>query len=171
MVIRGAATRMSDRLKLDRYDLAILQKLQQEGRITKVALAEAVNLSSSPCWERLRRLEDAGYITGYHANLDLRRLATIAEVIVEVTLTNHKATDFRRFETAIQDVPEIVECSAIGGGIDYVMKLIVRDVDAYQRLMDRLLDDGIGIDRYFGYIVTKPVKSATPALDDLINPE
>ena len=163
--------RMSDKLKLDRYDLAILQKLQQGGRITKVALAEAVNLSSSPCWERLRRLEDAGYITGYQASIDLRRLTRVAEVIVEVTLTNHKATDFRRFETAIQDVPEIVECSAIGGGIDYVMRLIVRDVDAYQRLMDRLLDDGIGIDRYFGYIVTKPVKSAPPVLGNLINTE
>jgi len=157
--------------KLDKYDLAILQKLQETGRITKVALAEAVNLSPSPCWERLRRLEEAGYITGYRAKLNLRKLAPVTEVIVEVTLSNHQSSDFKRFETAIQDVPEIVECSATGGGIDYIMKLIVRDVDAYQRLMDRLLDTGIGIDRYFGYIVTKPVKSIPPALNGLIAPE
>ena len=97
---------MTDRLKLDRYDLAILQKLQQEGRITKVALAEAVNLSSSPCWERLRRLEDAGYITGYQANLNLRKLAPVTEVMVEVSLANHQAADFKRFETAILEVSE-----------------------------------------------------------------
>ena len=124
---------MSDRLKLDRYDLAILQTLQQEGRITKVALAESVNLSSSPCWERLRRLEDEGYITGYQASVDLRKLAPITEVIVEVTLAKHKAESFTSFETAIQSESEIVECSAVGGGVDYVMKLVVPDVDAYQR--------------------------------------
>jgi len=171
MAYWGVVACMNDRLKLDRYDLAILQKLQTEGRITKVALAEAVNLSSSPCWERLRRLEDAGFITGYQASLDLRKIAPVTEVIVEVTLSNHKAGDFRRFETAVQDVHEIVECLAIGGGIDYVMKLVVPDVDAYQRLMDRLLEAGIGIERYFGYIVTKPVKSAPPVLEGLIDAE
>lgn len=162
---------MNDRLKLDRYDLAILQKLQQEGRITKVALAEFVNLSSSPCWERLRRLEDEGYITGYQANVDLRKLAPVTEVIVEVTLSNHKAENFICFESAVQEVPAIVECSAVGGGMDYVMKLVVPDVDAYQRLMDRLLDADIGIDRYFGYIVTKPVKASSPELGDLVDTE
>jgi Lrp/AsnC family transcriptional regulator, regulator of ectoine-degradation genes len=155
-------------LKLDKYDLAILRMLQENGRITKVALAQAVNLSPSPCWERLRRLEEAGYITGYRANVNLRKLAPLTEVIVEVTLANHRAADFERFETAIQSIPEIVDCSATGGGIDYVMKLIVPDVNGYQQLMDRLLDAGIGIDRYFGYIVTKPVKSIPPSLDDLI---
>ena len=155
-------------LKFDKYDLAILRTLQENGRITKVALARAVNLSPSPCWERLRRLEKAGYITGYRANVDLRKLTPLTEVIVEVTLANHQAADFTRFETAIQSIPEIVECSATGGGIDYVMKLVVADVDGYQQLMDRLLNAGIGIDRYFGYIVTKPVKSTPPSLDDLI---
>ena len=162
---------MSDRLKLDRYDLAILQTLQHEGRITKVALAESVNLSSSPCWERLRRLEDEGYITGYQASVDLRKLAPVTEVIVEVTLAKHKAESFTSFETAIQGESEIVECSAVGGGVDYVMKLVVPDVDAYQRLMDRLLDEDIGIERYFGYIVTKPVKSSFPVLEGLVDTE
>ncbi len=154
--------------KTDKYDLAILRILQENGRITKVALAQEVNLSPSPCWERLRRLEEAGYITGYRATVDLRKIAPLTEVFVEVTLANHQAADFKRFEAAVQDIPEIVECAATGGGIDYVMKLVVADVDGYQRLMDRLLDSGIGIDRYFGYIVTKPVKSTPPLLDGLI---
>ena len=154
--------------KTDKYDMAILRILQENGRITKVALAEEVNLSPSPCWERLRRLEEAGYITGYRATVNLRKIAPLTEVFVEVTLANHQAADFKRFETAVQDIPEIVECAATGGGIDYVMKLVVPDVDGYQMLMDRLLDSGIGIDRYFGYIVTKPVKSTPPSLDGLI---
>lgn len=155
--------------KFDSYDLAILRTLQADGRITKVALAKAVNLSPSPCWERLRRLEAAGYIAGYHAEVELRKLGPVAEVLVEVTLANHQAEDFKRFESKIQDVPEVVECSATGGGIDYVMKVVVRDVDAYQRLMDRLLEAGIGIDRYFGYVVTKPVKATRVSLDRLVS--
>lgn len=155
--------------KLDSYDLAILRTLQADGRITKVALAKAVNLSPSPCWERLRRLEASGYITGYHAEVELRKLGPVTEVLVEVTLANHQAEDFKRFESKIQDVPEVVECSATGGGIDYVLKVVVRDVDAYQRLMDRLLEAGIGIDRYFGYVVTKPVKATRASLDRLVS--
>ena len=155
--------------KLDSFDLAILQTLQENGRMTKVALAEAVHLSPSPCLERLKKLEKAGYISGYRAIVNLRKIAPVTQVHVEVTLTNHQAADFRRFEAAVMDIPEIVECAATGGGVDYMLKLVVRDVDAYQRLMDRLLDAGIGIDRCFGYIVTKPVKSGSPDLSLLLD--
>lgn len=154
-------------MKLDAYDLKILQTLQEDGRIAKVKLAEKVNLSPSPAWERLRKLERAGVITGYRASVDLKRIAAVTEVLVEVTLARHKAEDFRRFEDGIQGVSEVVDCWATGGGIDYVMRLVVKDVDAYQRLMDRMLEDGFGIDRYFGYVVTKPVKSAPPDLSGL----
>ncbi len=154
--------------KLDRFDLAILQTLQEKGRMTKVALAEAVHLSPSPCLERLKKLEKAGYITGYRAMVNLRKLTPVTEVHVEIVLANHQAADFKRFETAVLDVPEIVHCDSIGGGMDYILKLVVRDVDAYQRLMDQLLEAQIGIDRYFGYIVTKPVKSGSPDLLRLV---
>lgn len=154
--------------KLDSYDVAILRTLQREGRITKAALAKAVNLSASPCWERLRRLEEDGFITGYRADLDVRMIASVTEVIVEITLANHQGEDFKRFEDAIAGMPAVIECNATGGGIDYIMKLLVRDVDAYQRLMDRMLDDDLGIDRYFGYIVTKAVKSEPPDIGTLL---
>lgn len=149
---------------LDAFDLAILKALQTNGRMTKVALAQAVNLSPSPCVERLKKLEKAGFITGYRAMVDLRKLGPVTEVHVEVTLANHQAADFRRFEAAVMELPEIVECAATGGGVDYMMKAVVVDVDAYQRLMDRLLDAGVGIERYFGYIVTKAVKNTAPPL-------
>jgi Lrp/AsnC family transcriptional regulator of ectoine degradation len=144
--------------KLDALDLKILDILQREGRISKVRLAEAVNLSPSPTWERLRRLEAAGIISGYHARIDARKLAAATTVMVEVTLTHHQSADFERFEAAVRETPEIVECHATGGGVDYVMKVVTRDVESYQRLIDGLLERQVGIDRYFSYVVTKPVK-------------
>lgn len=159
------------RVKLDAVDLRILATLQREGRITKLALAERVGLSPSPCWERLRRLESAGVIAGYHAKIAGRMLGPMTVVFAEVTLANHRQTDFARFEAAIGEIPEIVECWAVGGGVDYLIKVLTPDVDAYQRLIDGLLAADLGIDRYFTYIVTKPVKEASGLpLDRLVAP-
>jgi Lrp/AsnC family transcriptional regulator of ectoine degradation len=144
--------------KLDAIDLKILAVLQQEGRITKLALAERVNLSPTPCWERLKRLEDAGIITGYHARVEIRHLTRVTTVIVEITLQRHRQSDFAAFETRVRTIPEIVECLAVGGGVDYMLKVVTTDIDSYQRLIDRLLDSELGIDRYFTYIVTKSIK-------------
>ncbi|WP_323785675.1 Lrp/AsnC family transcriptional regulator [Thalassovita sp.] len=155
---------MSKAVKIDRYDIAILRELQINGRITKTKLAERVNLSPSPCWERLKKLEDAGLITGYRAMVDIRAIAPVTEVLVEITLVGHKSDDFRLFETAIRDAPQVQACWATGGGIDYIMRVVVSDVDAYQRLMDDLLDRNVGIERYFGYIVTKSVKNVPDPL-------
>lgn len=152
--------------KLDSYDFAILRALQDNGRMTKVALAEAVNLSPSPCWERLKKLEKSGLITGYRAMVDIRRIAPVTEVLVEITLSGHKAEDFRRFEAEAQARPEVQACWALGGGVDYLLRLVVSDVDAYQRFMDDLLDGGAGIERYFGYIVTKTVKNTADPIPD-----
>ncbi|RUX78649.1 Lrp/AsnC family transcriptional regulator [Mesorhizobium sp. M7A.F.Ca.US.005.03.1.1] len=144
--------------KLDPIDLKILDAIQRDGRITKLALAEQVGLSPTPCWMRLRKLEKAGIVSGYHARIAMRVVAPVATVLMEVTLANHRQADFDRFERVIRDVPEIVACWSVGGGVDYLLKVMARDIDAYQRLVDRLLDREIGIDRYFTYIVIKTVK-------------
>ena len=159
------------RLRLDDRDLRILALLQRDGRITKSRLAELVNLSPSPCWERLKRLEDAGLISGYHARIDLTVLAKTTAVLMEVSLKHHQLEDFDRFETHIQGIEEITDCWATGGGVDYILRVYARDVDAYQRLVDDLLMADIGIDRYFTYIVTKKVKEAAPLpLERLMGP-
>ena len=150
--------------RLDSYDIAILKELQRNGRMTKVALAEAVNLSPSPCWERLKKLESAGFITGYRAQVDIRKIAPVTEVLVEVILDGHRAADFRTFEEAMKAEPCVQGCWALGGGVDYILHLSVSDVDAYQRFMDVLLDSDIGIGRYFGYIVTRTVKADAPPI-------
>lgn len=145
-------------IKLDNLDLKILAALQNEGRMTKVKLAEIVNLSISPCWERLKRLEQAGIISGYRADIDIDKLFRPTQVWVEVALQHHRREDFARFEDYVENVSEIIECWALGGSIDYIMRVISPHMEGYQNLMERLLDASIGIDRYVTLVVTKPVK-------------
>lgn len=145
-------------MKLDPVDIKILAALQDDGRITKLRLAEVVHLSPSACFERLRRLEQAGYVTGYHAEIDPTRVVPMTTALVEITLTSHATADFMRFENAIGATPEVVECYSIGGGIDYILKVVAIDINHYQGLMDRLLAADIGIAKYFTYFVTKLVK-------------
>jgi len=150
---------LDGRIALDRIDLQILAILQREGRISKAELAGRVGLSPSTCHERMRRLQKQKAILSYHANVNLRAIAHTQTFFVEITLKTHRAYDFRRFESFVAKVPEIVECHALGGGIDYLVKVVARDVDAYQLLVDHLLEAEIGIERYFTYVVTKGVKS------------
>ncbi|MFM0299085.1 Lrp/AsnC family transcriptional regulator [Paraburkholderia sediminicola] len=153
-------------MKLDRFDLAILRILARDGRITKSRLAEEINLSISPAWERVKRLEEGGVIRGYRADIDWIRAFKGSRVVVEVTLARHTAQDMRRFEERIAAAPEVVQCHATGGGVDYVMHVMSRDIDHYQRFIDSLLTDELGIEKYFTYIVTKVVKSSTEGLPD-----
>lgn len=160
-------------IKLDSIDLRILDAIQRDGRITKLKLAELVGLSPTPCWMRLRKLEKAGIVSGYHARIAMRAIAPVATVLMEVTLANHRQADFDRFERAVRDRPEIVACWSVGGGVDYLLKVMTRDIDAYQRLVDALLEREIGIERYFTYVVTKTVKEemAVPVAELLPPPE
>jgi len=147
-------------IRLDRYDLAILRILERDGRITKSKLAEAVNLSISPAWERVRKLEESGVIRGYRADVDWPGAVKGSRIVVEVTLSRHTAPDMRRFEERINAAGEVMQCYATGGGVDYVLHVMARDIDHYQRFIDGLLMEDLGIERYFTYIVTKVVKCA-----------
>ncbi len=154
-------------LKLDATDLRILAAVQKHGRLSKSALAEKVNLSATPCWTRLTRLEKAGIIRGYHADIALDQLTNVTTVMLEVSLKQHRLSDFERFEKRIKQIDEIVECIATGGGIDYIMKWVVPNIEAYQQLIDTLLFEDIGIERFFTYIVTREIKSGKPNLEAL----
>lgn len=155
-------------IALDDRDIRILQILSQEGRISKAALARRVNLSPTPCWERLKRLETTGLIRGYRAEISLTVLTGHVSIFVVVELESHRAVDFKTFETEIELRDRIVGCWALGGGFDYLLQIVAPSIDSYQRLMDELLGAGIGLKRYFTYVVTKEVKSAPPPLDVLL---
>ncbi|MCC0042842.1 MAG: Lrp/AsnC family transcriptional regulator [Brucellaceae bacterium] len=145
-------------IALDDRDLKILSILAREGRISKAELAKRINLSSAPCWERLKRLEDAGVITGYRAEIALKKVAPHIVVFMAAELENHRSDDFQTFERAVQPLDEVVACWAVGGGFDYILQIVTADIDSYQRLVDHLLDARVGLARYFTYVVTKPVK-------------
>ncbi|MCO4844122.1 Lrp/AsnC family transcriptional regulator [Planktomarina temperata] len=147
-------------MRLDVRDLDILQVLSSEGRITKAALAERVGLSPTPCWERLKKLEKAGVIESYRANINLRKLGPHVTIFVAAELNDHTAASFQTFEAAMQRYDEVTACWALGGGFDYILQIVTRDIDAYQRLIDAMLDARIGLARYFTYVVTKPVKGS-----------
>lgn len=152
---------------LDATDLRILAAVQAHGRLSKTRLAELVNLSPTPCWARLTRLTEAGFIRGYHADIALDRLGDFSQVVVTVSLSQHRKADFDRFEAHIRSQPEITDCVATGGGMDYVMRVHCRNLAGFQVVMEGLLEAELGIDRYMTYIVTRQVKSAQPNLADL----
>lgn len=149
------------RPKLDRLDLKILAALQDNGRITNLKLSDLVGLSPSPCLERVKRLEAAGYIRRYRAMLDLERLYAHVTVFAEVTMKNHAPEDFIRFEAAIASRPEIVEAHTVGGGFDYVLRVVCADIRRYHQLSDELLAAGLGVDKIASYVVIATAKEYT----------
>lgn len=156
-------------LLLDDRDIMILKAVSGNGRITKLALAEQVGLSPTPCWNRLKRLEKAGIIAQYTARLNLSKITPNVTVFVAAELADHTAASFRRFEEAVGGIDDIVACWALGGGFDYLLQFVTRDIQTYQTRIDDMLDAQIGLARYFTYIVTKPIKGAgLPPLDALL---
>ena len=163
---------MTGDVKLDRIDLKILAALQAEGRLSNVELAGRVGLSPSPCLQRVKRLEAAGYITGYEAVLDLAKLGETVTVFTEITLASHARADFLGFEAAIAEEPSVVECHLVSGGYDYLIKFLTRGIADYQGVVERLLAADIGIAKYFSYIVIKsPIEGRRPDLRGLIGDE
>lgn len=156
-------------LKLDDRDIRILKVLSREARISKAELARRINLSPSPCWERLKRLEKAGVIESYRAEISLRHVAPHVTVFVTAELERHNAETQQKFERVVLDYEEIVGCWSLGGGFDYLLQIVTRDIDSYQRLIDTLLERGLGLARYYTYVVTKPVKTGgVPPFDTLL---
>lgn len=155
---------MSTRLKLDRIDIRILAELQRNGRITNVELADLVHLSPSPCLMRVKKLQKAGYISGYSAQIDVAKLGETLTVFTEFTLKNHRQIDFARFQEALEKIDSCVECHLISGGYDYLAKFVTAGIVDYQTIIEALIDREIGIERYFSYVVIKTpfVKTQIP---------
>jgi len=154
--------------KLDERDIQILSILQKEGRITKTALADRLNLSLTPSWYRLQRLEEEGIIESYGARLSSPFLKNFHLVITEVELESHKEGEFARFEDAIMGFDEVLSCWSVGGGLDYILKVLVKDVSDYQDFLKKVLKANIGLRRYFSYAVLDKIKDSEIVPDSLI---
>ncbi len=123
-------------MELDRFDRQILQVLQTDGRISNQELADRVGLSPSPCLRRVRALEESGLISGYRALLDAKALGLTLMALIHISMDQHTPERFNDFEAAIADIPEVLECLLITGqSADYQLKVVVKDLDAYQELL------------------------------------
>jgi len=123
-------------VQLDRFDRRILQVLQEDGRISNQDLAERIGLSPSPCLRRVRALEEAGLIIGYRALVDPRALGLSLMALIHISMDQHTPERFSQLESAIREIPEIIECLLITGqAADYQLKVVVQDMDAYQDLL------------------------------------
>jgi len=123
-------------MELDRYDRRILEALQQDGRISNQELAERIGLSPSPCLRRVRTLEESGLIRGYHARLDASKLGLSLMALIHISMDRHTPERFANFDEQIADLPEVLECLLITGqDADYQLKVVVKDMDAFQSLL------------------------------------
>jgi DNA-binding Lrp family transcriptional regulator len=146
---------MRSSASLDQFDIKILVHLQREGRCSNVDLAAAVGLSQSPCLFRTKRLQEIGVIRGYGADVALEKLGSHVIVFSEVTIGSHQLRDFRKFETGAGKYHEIVECYNVSGGYDYLLKIVAPSIAYFQALMERLLEDDIGIEKFASRIVLR----------------
>jgi len=123
-------------MTLDRFDKEILRILQTQGRISNQDLAEQVGLSASPCLRRVKALEDAGIITGYRAHMDAKKINLGLTALIQISMDKHTPERFEHFEKEIKGIPEILECLLITGqSADYLLKVVVKDLDDYQKLL------------------------------------
>jgi Lrp/AsnC family transcriptional regulator, leucine-responsive regulatory protein len=149
---------MSD---LDRIDLKILDVLQMDGRISNLKLAEAVSLSPTAVLARVQRLGRDGYITGYEARLDPRKLGAGMLVFVEVLLDRTTPNVFEAFKAAVQAHPQILECHMVAGGFDYLLKTRMADMEAYRDFAGTVLWQLPGVRETRTYAVMEEVKNTT----------
>jgi Lrp/AsnC family transcriptional regulator, leucine-responsive regulatory protein len=149
---------MQTSLQLDGVDKSILREIQRDGRLSIVELAERVNLSKSPCLKRLRRLEKDGYIKGYNAVLDAKKLSYGHLVFVQVTLANTTREKLEEFNRAVQNVPQVLSCHMMSGGYDYLLKVRTRDMDEYRILMGDVLSALPSVGQTSTFAVMEEVK-------------
>ena len=146
---------------LDRIDRLILDALQQNGRLSNVALARKVNLTPTPCLERVKRLERDGYITGYHAHLSPELMEAGLLVFVEISLLRNSPDAFREFRHHARRLTHILECHLVSGNFDYLIKARVKDMNEYRDLLSEKILALPGVSNSRSYVVIEEVKETS----------
>ncbi|GLK51606.1 MAG: AsnC family transcriptional regulator [Oceanicaulis sp.] len=157
-------------MRLDSVDISILTELQDHGRLTNAELAERVGLSASACHRRVKALEQAGVIDRYVAILSEKALGRGITVYVQVTLDNQKRETLVAFEEAVETVPEVMECYLMSGDADYLVRVLVRDANDYERVHREVLSGLPGVARLVSSFTIRRVFSRTtmPVPDEVV---
>ncbi|MDO6444840.1 winged helix-turn-helix transcriptional regulator [Colwellia sp. 1_MG-2023] len=142
---------------LDRIDLTILDTLQKDGRISNTDLAKKVNLSASPCLERMKRLEKEGYINRYGAFLNANKLGFGMKAFVQVTLDRTTGDVFNDFRKEVVKIEEVAECHLVAGGFDYLIKVLFNNIEDYREILSEIVNLP-AVSHTHTYIVTENVK-------------
>ncbi len=147
------------RVKLDRIDRRILKDLQAEGRITNVELSRRAGISAPPCLRRVRALETAGFILGYHADLDPKALGYHVTVFAQVGLSSQAEPDLEAFEETVSGWPEVRECYMLAGETDFLLKIVAADWDAYQAFLTTKLTAAANVSHVKSALSIRAAKS------------
>ena len=155
---------MSKKLPLvtiDETDYALLALLQEDGRASNVKIAKHLNLSETPCWRRLKRLEDSGFIKGYQANLDRRLLGFGVLAFVQISFAIHTDDSPEQFEHAIQEIPEILSCHNVSGDAEYLIQIVSKDLETYEKLLREVIRKLPGVTAIKSSFSLREVKAST----------
>jgi len=147
-------------MSLDKFDLAILHVLQQDARASLQEISAQVGLSSTPCWNRIKRLEADGVILGYTVRIDPAKIGLMDTVIVQVTLESHNDEMLYKFGQALDEIPEVLEAFLVSGAYDYYIRLVVRDTRDYERLLRERLYKIPGIRHSISSFVLRVLKQS-----------
>jgi len=147
-----------ERVKLDRVDLSILRDLQDDGRMTNVALARRAGITPPPCLRRVRALEESGFIIGYHAKINPEALGFGVTVFAQVGLGSQAESDLVAFEGMVQSWPEVRECHMLAGETDFLLKVVASDWDAYQRFVTTKLTAAPNVAHVKSALAIRPSK-------------
>ena len=147
-----------DHQKLDTIDLRILSELQANGRITNVELSRRAKITAPPCLRRMRALEKAGYVRGYHADIDPKRLGFEVSAYVFVGLSSQADADLKRFEEQVRSWPEVRECYMLSGEVDFLLKCVARDLSSFQAFITNTLTAAKNVASVKSSLVIRPTK-------------
>jgi Lrp/AsnC family transcriptional regulator len=146
---------------LDRFDRRILAELQADASLSTAELAERVGLSTSPCWRRVQRLTEEGVIRRRVALLDREKLGLKAQIFAQVKLNSHGRAHLEEFSAAIRDYPEVLECYVLMGSVDFLLKIVVEDVHAYERFFFDKLSRVPGVQEINSIVALTEFKATT----------
>ena len=155
-------------IRLDAHDHAIVRALQADGRISNVLLAERINLSESATLRRVRALEEVGLIEGYTARINQARAGLPGNVFVNITLQRQDQPDLETFEDAVRQIPEVMECYLMTGNFDYLLRVVVADMDDFERVHSQKLTRLPGVSRVQSSFALRTVRksSVLPVVDN-----
>jgi Lrp/AsnC family transcriptional regulator len=148
-------------MKIDKFDQEILRVLQKDATVSMAELSQRVGLSHTPCWRRVKRLESDGYIKNKVTILDGRKLNLGVSVFIYVTLKSHDESSLNQFESAVQDISDIVECHTTSGEKDYMLKVVVESIESYELLLKSTLTHLPHVEHISSTFALKQVKNTT----------